>query len=68
MCVFLSVPVASSGKLDKKILPKFDKTKEEERSIEDATTQTEKSLSEIWKKILNLKAIDTQENFFDLGG
>ena len=64
-----SVPISAMGKLDKKSLPIFDRKKEHEESEEGApTTPTEKKVCEIWKKILQLKSLDVQENFFDLGG
>lgn len=64
-----SVPIAASGKLDATMLPHFEKNKEEDEDFSDSpNTPTEKCLHEIWKKILNLKHVDTQENFFDIGG
>ena len=63
------MPISAAGKLDKKILPAFDRIKEQEESDESApATETERRISEIWKKVLQLKALDIQENFFDLGG
>ena len=57
------------GKLDKKVLPVFDREREQEDVEEGApTTPTEKKISDIWKRILQLKSLDIQENFFDLGG
>ncbi|XP_065058654.1 uncharacterized protein LOC135686369 [Rhopilema esculentum] len=64
-----SVPISAAGKLDKKVLPAFDRIKEQEESDETApATETERRISEIWKKVLQLKSLDIQENFFDLGG
>ena len=65
----LSVPISTSGKLDKNVLPAFNRDKESESMDETLpTTETEKKISAIWKKILQLKSLDIQENFFDLGG
>ena len=57
------------GKLDKKVLPVFNREQEQAIGEEGApTTTTEKRISEIWKQILKLKYLDIEENFFDLGG
>ena len=32
------------------------------------TTETEKELAPLWAEVLQLKAVDVQESFFDLGG
>ena len=64
-----SIPVlASSGKLDKNQLPPIDKTDTASDPDAQATTDTEKKLMPLWMDILQLKAIDVQESFFDLGG
>ena len=63
------MPISTSGKLDKKVLPVFNRDVEADTADEALpTTETEKKVSEIWKRILQLKNLDIQENFFDLGG
>ena len=64
-----SVPISTSGKLDKKVLPAFNREAESENLDETLpATETENKISSIWKRILQLKNLDIQENFFDLGG
>lgn len=60
----------SSGKLDKKALPKYDSQDTNNgNSFEDAAiTETEKKLLPFWRELLGAKHIDVQESFFDLGG
>jgi len=64
-----SVPISTSGKLDKKVLPAFNRDEETDTADEALpSTDTEKRIYEIWKRVLQLKNLDIQENFFDLGG
>ena len=59
--------LASSGKLDKKQLPPVDRS--EQLDVEGTpSTETEKVLAPLWTDVLQLKAVDVQESFFDLGG
>ena len=61
--------MATTGKLDKSALPEFDKDSSTEVDIEaQPSTPTEKQVAEFWKKILQLKEVDIEESFFDLGG
>ena len=62
------IPIlASSGKLDKKVLPAVDKTQ-----TVDAeglpSTDTERQLLPLWADVLQLQCVDVHESFFDLGG
>ena len=67
--VSFSIPIlASSGKLDKKQLPPIDKTDTTSDPDSLPTTDTEKKLVPLWMDVLQLKAVDVQESFFDLGG
>lgn len=62
-------PLLKSGKIDKRSLPKPDNTRQQTVYIEPVTI-TEKTLTEIWGKLLNLtpERISTNANFFELGG
>jgi len=64
--VFLeSYPLTSSGKLNKKALPK----QEDLPSLATLpATDNERILVEIWSKLLGVKNIGVQDNFFHLGG
>ena len=67
--IIRSIPIlAASGKLDKKQLPPVDRTEAAADPDEMPHTETEKKLVRLWKEVLQLKAIDIQESFFDLGG
>ncbi|MGB3204152.1 MAG: amino acid adenylation domain-containing protein [Crinalium sp.] len=68
--IFLkSLPLTSNGKVDRKALPAPDHTHNELAvNFVAPTTPLEKSLAEIWTKLLNLEQIGIHDNFFDLGG
>ncbi len=63
-----SLPVTSSGKVDRKALTS--------RTFDDSTPKArlrkpddcEKQLISIWRSLLDIPKIDVQDNFFDLGG
>ncbi|KAK6976349.1 linear gramicidin synthase subunit D [Biomphalaria glabrata] len=65
-----SIPVvAATGKLDKSALPDFKCQQLEGVGAEGRpSTVTEVALAEIWIEVLQLKEVDIQESFFDLGG
>ncbi|KAH9494553.1 hypothetical protein Btru_019837 [Bulinus truncatus] len=65
-----SIPVvAATGKLDKSALPDFNSQLLEGIGSEGRpSTVTEVALAEIWIEVLQLKEVDIQESFFDLGG
>ena len=64
--VLNSIPVASSGKLDKKKLPQLDLDHGDEEG--QPTTPTERAVSKLWCEVLGLRTVDVQESFFDVGG
>ena len=67
--IFISIPVlAASGKLDKKALPPIDDSVSNVDAEGLPTTDTERTLVAIWADVLQLKTVDIQESFFDLGG
>ena len=62
-------PRTSSGKIDKKRLPRPDKKRPELSVLYKApTTQTEKNICSSWAAILELDRVGTRDNFFELGG
>ena len=63
-----SVPIASSGKLDASTLPRFERHNEEKNGSGKPKDGTEIFIHNTWKKILKMNLVDTQENFFDIGG
>ena len=62
-----TLPLTSSGKLDRKSLPKPDRIVEKEATIAPST-EIEKRLLNIWKDLLKLENISINNNFFDIGG
>jgi amino acid adenylation domain-containing protein/thioester reductase-like protein len=63
-----SIPINSSGKIDRKRLPDpqqgFDRTKE----YVAPRNETEKALVAIWQDILRTSRVGVHDSFFDLGG
>lgn len=62
-------PLTASGKIDRKALP--DPEHHRPSKAEDyAAPQSliEKQLASIWSKVLNLRQVGVDKNFFDLGG
>ncbi|BFZ14993.1 hypothetical protein BsWGS_18032 [Bradybaena similaris] len=68
--IFLqSIPVvAATGKLDKAALPSINSQMDMIAVEGRPSTVTEVALAEIWIEVLQLKEVDIQESFFDLGG
>ena len=60
----------ASAKLDKKQLPLIDPLRavpnEDEESV--PKTETERIMAKVWCDVLQLKAVDIDESFFDLVG
>jgi hypothetical protein len=61
--------LTSSGKIDRKALPKADRQhieiNEDFMAPRDALEQV---LLHLWSKVLRIKRIGIQDNFFELGG
>ncbi|MFB2921068.1 non-ribosomal peptide synthetase [Aerosakkonema funiforme] len=64
-----ALPLTPSGKIDRLALPKPDRARQESTDIiKTSKDELELQLIQIWKEVLNLKSIQTSDNFFDLGG
>lgn len=61
------IPLTANGKVDRKHLPPLYLHKYPKESAV-IFTKTEKALSKIWEKVFSIKALDRQDNFFDIGG
>jgi tyrocidine synthetase III len=59
------MPLTSSGKIDRKRLPKPEA---ENTSYEAPRNKKEEALCTLWEQVLNRKSIGRQDNFFALGG
>ncbi|WP_309733011.1 phosphopantetheine-binding protein, partial [Chamaesiphon sp. OTE_75_metabat_556] len=62
-----NLPLTLNGKIDRQALP-APNFKGYSTEIELPITATEKTLSQIWAKLLKYGAIARTDNFFDLGG
>jgi len=68
--VFLdTLPLLPNGKIDRRALPAPDNSRPAlDTPITAPRTSTEKTLAEIWSKVLSVDLIGIHDNFFDLGG
>ena len=61
-----SFPYTLNRKIDRNALPSvFEKRK---NNVEESQSELGSALSDIWKKVLHLKVVGKDDNFFDLGG
>ncbi|MBD6618571.1 amino acid adenylation domain-containing protein [Komarekiella sp. 'clone 1'] len=64
-----NLPLAPSGKVDRKALPKPDNLRPElETAYVLPRNDMEHAIADIWQKILKVEKVGIQDNFFDLGG
>ncbi len=64
-----NLPLAPSGKVDRKALPKPDNLRPElETAYILPRNEMEHTIADIWQKILKVEKVGIQDNFFDLGG
>lgn len=64
-----AIPLASSGKVDKRRLPDVhDMRRAVSASYTAPQTDLEEALVELWQELLNINPIGVHDNFFDLGG
>ncbi|WP_442937635.1 non-ribosomal peptide synthetase [Nostoc sp.] len=64
-----NLPLAPSGKVDRKALPKPDNLRPElETAYVLPRNEMEHVIADIWQKILKVEKVGIQDNFFDLGG
>ncbi|MCD8926416.1 condensation domain-containing protein, partial [Staphylococcus epidermidis] len=59
------LPVTSNGKLNKKALPEI---KVQHKTHVEPQNETEKMLVDVFKNVLNLDSVSTEDNFFEIGG
>ncbi|MDZ8092001.1 MAG: amino acid adenylation domain-containing protein [Nostoc sp. DedQUE05] len=64
-----NLPLAPSGKVDRKALPKPDNLRPKlETAYVLPRNEMEHAIADIWQKILKVEKVGIQDNFFDLGG
>ncbi|MEH2216139.1 MAG: amino acid adenylation domain-containing protein [Nostoc sp.] len=63
------LPLAPSGKVDRKALPKPDNLRPElETAYVSPRNEIERTVADIWQKVLKVEKVGIKDNFFDLGG
>lgn len=60
------MPLSANGKVDRLYLPEPTRTVNKQNEI--PSTELERSLKTIWEEVLHLKHINSDDNFFHLGG
>jgi amino acid adenylation domain-containing protein len=63
-----ALPLSPNGKVDRSALPKPPVSLERANGENADATGTEKTVSELWKRVLRLETVGLDENFFDVGG
>jgi amino acid adenylation domain-containing protein len=62
------LPLMSNGKVDKKALPNPDASTLLHNAYAAPVSDTETTLSELWKEVLGVQRAGADDNFFELGG
>ncbi|CQR58132.1 non-ribosomal peptide synthetase [Paenibacillus riograndensis] len=62
------IPLNSKGGINERLLPAFDEDKALREEIMLPENETEERLAEIWRNVLNLELVNTNDDFFELGG
>jgi amino acid adenylation domain-containing protein len=64
-----ALPLTPNGKIDRRALPIPEQIRPQlEATYVMPKTEIEKTIAQIWQKVLNLEKIGIHDNFFDLGG
>jgi hypothetical protein len=64
-----TIPLNSSGKVDRKALPAPDLSRSELRATYAAPrNDTEQRLAALWSEVLHVERVGIHDNFFELGG
>ncbi|MEI7725470.1 MAG: amino acid adenylation domain-containing protein [Bacteroidota bacterium] len=62
------MPLTPNGKIDRKNLPEPDRSQNETKEFVAPAGATEKSLAGMWKQILGIDQVSSNDDFFMLGG
>ncbi|MBW4569114.1 MAG: amino acid adenylation domain-containing protein [Tolypothrix carrinoi HA7290-LM1] len=64
-----ALPLTPNGKVDRKALPAPDTVRPElEVVYQPPQTEVEKTIADIWQKLLQVEEVGIHDNFFELGG
>lgn len=67
--VFLTeLPRLPSGKVDRQALPRPESNEITTATFVSPSSQTEKTIAQIWQELLQVEQVDVNDSFFDLGG
>ncbi len=66
--VLEKMPLTSSGKINRKLLPEISDGDVIKNNYKAPKSKLEIELVDIWEEVLNMKDIGVTDNFFDLGG
>ncbi|MBI3219487.1 MAG: amino acid adenylation domain-containing protein, partial [Bacteroidetes bacterium] len=61
------LPLTNNGKVDKRLLPKFEKGSSLKGYVAP-TTAIEESMVGIWSRLLGIEKVGVTDNFFEIGG
>jgi len=62
------LPLTTSGKVNRKALPKPERRRMEEQGYASPKGPVEEALVEIWKEVLGVREVGVRDNFFAMGG
>jgi natural product biosynthesis luciferase-like monooxygenase protein len=62
------LPLTPNGKVDRKALPDPAEVQAAGPPSAEAESDLERSIAEVWKKVLGVARVGVNDNFFDLGG
>jgi amino acid adenylation domain-containing protein len=67
--VFLpALPLSPSGKIDRRALPLPEKEPGRPKFPGTPLTELERTISEVWRQVLQVDEVGVDDNFFDVGG
>ncbi|MEM7584178.1 MAG: amino acid adenylation domain-containing protein [Acidobacteriota bacterium] len=62
------IPLTMNGKVDRRALPAPERTATGSGKTTAPQNEIERTIAEVWKKVLHVNAVGTHESFFDIGG
>lgn len=68
-CIIKKMPRMPNGKIDRKALPEEPISRfQTNKSHVEPQSDLQKAIASVWKEILQIREVDVNENFFDIGG
>ncbi|MXV49309.1 non-ribosomal peptide synthetase, partial [Xanthomonas sp. LMG 8993] len=62
------LPLTANGKIDRRRLPDCGQETQVTRGHVEPSTDTERTLTDIWQQLLGVERVGVEDNFFELGG